>query len=129
MPRPVLPRHVGRPLEERVFKPQGVPVSRLESLPLSLDGLEALRLVDVEGLYQEEAARRMGVSRATFARVLDAARQAVARALVEGMALAIGGGVVVEGREPKRPCPVHAGRRLGRRCRCRRGRGGHGKRA
>jgi predicted DNA-binding protein (UPF0251 family) len=127
MPRPVLPRRVGGSLEPRVFKPQGIPLGRLPTLELSLDGLEALRLADAEGLYQEEAARRMGVSRATFARVLEGARRTVARALVEGCALDIGGGVVVERRERKGPCPVHAGRRRGRRCRCRRGGGGGGR--
>lgn len=124
MPRPILPRQVGGPLTPRVFKPQGVPLEGIRRLALPLDGLEALRLADGEGLYQEEAARRMGVSRATFARVLVSARQVVARALVEGHALAIGGGVVEPGGDPHGPCPVHGGRRFGRRCRCRRrGRG------
>ena len=123
MPRPVSPRQVTARLEPRAFKPQGIPMDRLERLTLPLDGLEALRLADVEGLYQEEAARRMGVSRATFARVLEAAHRTVARALLEGCALEVGGGAVVRGREPVGPCPVHGERRLGRRCRCRHGRG------
>ncbi len=122
MSRPVQPRRVADAPEAHVVKPQGVPMSRLERLVLSWDGLEALRLADHEGLYQEEAARRMGVSRATFARVLEAARRTVARALVQGAALEIGGGVVVEHRARRGPCPVHGPERVGRRCRCR-GRG------
>jgi predicted DNA-binding protein (UPF0251 family) len=91
----------------------------LESTSLSLDGLEALRLADLEGLYQEEAARRMGISRATFARVLTEARRAVAEALLEGRALLIGGGEVCERKAKEWPCPVHGGhRRRGRGCRC-----------
>jgi len=95
MPRPQNIRQIRRGLKEQAFKPQGVPMSDLEQVELTLDGLEALRLADLEGLYQEEAAERMGVSRATFARVLTAARKAVAEALVHGKALEIGGGAAV----------------------------------
>ena len=74
------------------FKPQGIPLRMLDEVCLPLEGLEALRLKDVEGLEGEAAARRMGVSRATFERVLARARQAVAEALVGGKALRIQGG-------------------------------------
>jgi predicted DNA-binding protein (UPF0251 family) len=95
----------------------------LEQVTVTLDGLEALRLADLEGLYQEEAAKRMGVSRATFARVLTAARQVVSDALVNGKALEIEGGVVERQKGGQWPCPVHGGRRRrGRGCRCRSGR-------
>ena len=125
MARPLNTRQIPRGLKESAFKPQGVPMTELEQVNLTLDGLEALRQADLEGLYQEEAAQRMGVSRATFARVLTAARKAVAEALVHGKALDIGGGNV--GLRPKGswPCPVHGGRnRRGRGCRCGRGAGG-----
>lgn len=69
-------------------------MSELEEVELTLDELEALRLADLEGLYQEEAAARMEVSRATFARIVEAARRKVATALVHGNALRIGGGPV-----------------------------------
>jgi len=119
MARPHVPRRVSDHLEGRLYKPQGVPAHGLEREFLTLDGLEALRLADVEGLYQEEAARRMGISRATFARTLLAAHQAVARALVGGHALEIGGGSVQAGPEGRWPCPVHGEERRGRGCRCR----------
>jgi transposase-like protein len=61
---------------------------------LSVDEFEALRLADLEGLYQDEAAIRMGVSRPTFARIVEASRRKVAEALVHGRALRIGGGPV-----------------------------------
>lgn len=119
MARPLSTRQVPSGLRGRTFKPQGVPANRLEHLPLTLDGLEALRLADLEGLYQEEAARRMGVSRATFARVLTTARKAVAQALVHGKALEIGGGNIGRRSPGQWPCPVHGGRRRrGRGCRC-----------
>jgi predicted DNA-binding protein (UPF0251 family) len=53
---------------------------------------EALRLADLEGLTQAEAAGRMGISRSTFQRVLNQARRQVALALIEGHALQIEGG-------------------------------------
>ncbi len=56
---------------------------------MSLDEFEAIRLADHEGLYQEEAAGRMDVSRATFGRILDSARGKVADAIVNGKALRI----------------------------------------
>jgi predicted DNA-binding protein (UPF0251 family) len=66
----------------------------LEEVALSVDELEAFRLADLEGLYQEQAATRMGVSRATFARIVEAARRKIAEALVHGRALRIAGGPV-----------------------------------
>jgi uncharacterized protein len=76
------------------FKPAGTPVSLLEEVALSVDELEALRLADLEGLYQDAAAARMEVSRPTFARIVEASRRKVAEALVHGRALRIGGGPV-----------------------------------
>jgi uncharacterized protein len=66
----------------------------LQEIALSVDELEALRLADLEGLYQEAAASRMAVSRATFARIVEAARRKVAEALVHGRSLRIAGGPV-----------------------------------
>lgn len=74
------------------FKPRAVPLSAMEEVVLSVEELEALRLAHKEGLYQQEAAARMGVSRATFGRVLDSAHRIVTTALVEGCALRIEGG-------------------------------------
>ena len=61
----------------------------LREVYLPLDGLEAMRLVDLKGLDQAAAAARMGVSRQTLGRILAAARRNVAEALTEGMALRI----------------------------------------
>ena len=74
------------------FKPAGVPARVLEQVDLTVDELEALRLTDVEQLSHEEAAGRLGVSRQTVGRVVDSAHRKVADALVNGKALAIGGG-------------------------------------
>jgi predicted DNA-binding protein (UPF0251 family) len=119
--RPEKLRRVGCVASGRGFRPIGRPVAELEVETLRLDELEALRLADLEGLYQEIAAQRMGISRPTFARILLRARSAVARALLEEKVLVIGDGPVVTARHEALPCPVHAGgRRRGRGCCCRR---------
>ena len=56
---------------------------------------EALRLADLNGQYQEQAAEQMKISRATFARIVEVARKKVADALINGKALRIQGGPVV----------------------------------
>jgi predicted DNA-binding protein (UPF0251 family) len=98
------------------YKPQGVPMGQLRGVTLTLDGLEALRLADAEGLDQESAAELMGVSRPTFSRLLAEARGIVAKGLVNGWAIRIeGGNYEFAGDAP----PCGRGRR-----RCRRGRDG-----
>jgi predicted DNA-binding protein (UPF0251 family) len=59
---------------------------------MTLDEFEAIRLADLEGLYQEQAAGRMQVSRPTFGRIIESAHRKVAEALVQGRALVIRGG-------------------------------------
>lgn len=71
------------------FKPRGVPMTELEAVRLELDEVEALRLADLESLYQADAAQRMGISRQTFANIVGRARQKVAEALIQGKALEI----------------------------------------
>jgi predicted DNA-binding protein (UPF0251 family) len=92
MPRPWKTRYVQQEPRVTVFKPAGIPADGLAAIELGVDELEALRLADVEGHYQDAAAEQMGVSRATFARVLAAARTKVARALTEGAMLVVAGG-------------------------------------
>ncbi|MDD5448213.1 MAG: DUF134 domain-containing protein [Actinomycetota bacterium] len=92
MPRPVSLRYVGGEPSYSFFKPRGIPLRELEVVNLSVEELESLKLVDIEGLYHEEAAMRMEVSRSTFHRILKEARRKVAEALVEGKALSIKGG-------------------------------------
>ncbi len=122
MARPEKLRRVGSGTGSRGFKPIGRPAIELEVVTLRIDELEALRLADLEGFYQEAAAKRMGVSRPTFARILSRARTTVARALIEEQLLVIGDGPVVEGADGPLPCPIHGGsQRQGRGCRCRHG--------
>lgn len=71
---------------------------------MTLDEYEALRLADLEGLYQEQAAERMGVSRPTFGRILSSAHRKVAEALVGGKTLRIDGGQVACAPDGPRRC-------------------------
>jgi predicted DNA-binding protein (UPF0251 family) len=69
-------------------------MSSLETLTLSLDEFESIRLADLEGLYQEQAAEEMDVSRQTFGRIIESAHKKVADALIHGKALEIKGGKI-----------------------------------
>lgn len=89
MPRESKCRRVCGVPENRGFLPQ-LPCS--ETVLLTVEELEALRLCDLEGLEQDEAAVNMNVSRGTFQRILYHARKAVAEALCGGKAIAIDGG-------------------------------------
>ena len=122
MSRPQCCRRIaGRPIAS-VFHPAGVPVQGLVEIVLALDEYEAIRLADLEGLYQEQAAERMSVSRPTFGRILAAAHRKVAEALAHGKALKIEGGTVrmERLRSPRCECP---------RCRPTRDVGGAGEKA
>jgi predicted DNA-binding protein (UPF0251 family)/predicted Fe-Mo cluster-binding NifX family protein len=92
MPRPKKCRMVDTIPGVRLFKPQGIPARQLEEIYLPFEGYESLRLADLEGLRQDEAAERMKISRQTFGRILSEARKAVTEAIVKGLVLRIEGG-------------------------------------
>lgn len=92
MARPRHCRRVGSVPQSNYFKPRGIPLSILDEVILTVDEFEAIRLADLEGLYQEQAAERMNVSRQTFGRIIEAGHRKVAEALVQGKALKIEGG-------------------------------------
>jgi len=89
MSRPKKCRCVGCNPNVYYFKPRGIPLVHLEEVSVRLDELEAIRLADYEGLYHEDAAQKMKISRATFGRILDEARHKVAEAIIKGKALKI----------------------------------------
>ena len=129
MPRPRQCRRVAWLPQVTYYKPVGVPLAMLRQVALTVDELEAIRLAELEGLYQEQAALKMNVSRQTFGRILDSAHTKVADALTHGKALSIEGGpvevVVPPGPERGGRGPGGPGRGRGR-CRRRgfgRGRG------
>ena len=94
MTRPKYCRKIGYSPAVTYFKPKGIPASLLEEVRLTLDELEAVRLADLEGLYQDQAAARMNVSRQTFGRIIDSAHNKIADVLIHAKALKIEGGIV-----------------------------------
>ena len=94
MPRPFKCRRVCCDPTADYFKPRGIPVSELQEICLALDELEAIRLADINGMYQEEAAKMMNVSRQTFGNIIESAHKKIADAIVNGKALKIEGGVI-----------------------------------
>lgn len=105
MPRPFCSRIVAGAPAASIFKPSGIPISELDQIVMTLDEFEALRLADLDGLYQEQAAEKMKISRPTFSRIVDSARRKVADALVHGKALRIEGGPIHRG--ARRCCRLH----------------------
>jgi len=87
----------GRPKKQRViktepkiklFSPRGKP-GRSDEVQLTLDEFEAIRLVDFQGLSQQEAANSMGISQQTLSRVIRKARKTLANALILGKIIKI----------------------------------------
>ena len=94
MPRPRHCRRVAQMPQANYYKPRGIPLSVLEEVTLTVDEFEAIRLTDLEGLYQAEAAEKMSISRQTLGRILESAHKKIADALVHGKALLIKGGPI-----------------------------------
>ena len=105
MPRPVQTRTIEFVPRVTFFKPAGIPRIELEEVALTLDELEAVRLADLNGLYQEKAAPKMDISRSAFARILESARRKIADALVHGKSLKLEGGPVQAGPGRAGVCP------------------------
>jgi predicted DNA-binding protein (UPF0251 family) len=83
-PKPVI---IPNPSKVEKFVPQ--PNTTANPILIEPAEVEALRLVDLEGLSQEQAGTKMGVSRGTIWRLLQSARRKVAQALTEGKPLTI----------------------------------------
>ena len=76
-------------MKGKAFKPTGIPMGEIEKIALYRDELEALKLCDMDGLTQEEAGEKMGISRGTVQRLLSEARRKTATALAECKALVL----------------------------------------
>lgn len=87
--RPKKCRHIGCEIDANYFKPRGIPLTELETVVLYTDEFLALKLSDLDGNYQTEAANKMKISRQTFGRIIESARKKVADALVNNKAIKI----------------------------------------
>ncbi|MFW6034666.1 MAG: DUF134 domain-containing protein [Halothermotrichaceae bacterium] len=92
MVRPTKERRVEFIPKIKYFKPSGIPLREIEEIRLSIEEIEAVRLKDLKGLTQEEAAGKMNISRPTYQRVLTEARKKIAEALIKGKAIRFEGG-------------------------------------
>lgn len=94
MPRPQRNRFVCNPPKMNGFKPFGMPLCKAKFIKLHFDEFEGIQLVDYENLSQDEASKKMNVSRPTFTRIYNRALKKVAKAFVEGLVIEIEGGPV-----------------------------------
>ena len=89
MSRPCKKRRVrGRP-NSSYFKPAGIRIREIEETILEMPEFEAIRLVDLKEISQENAGKQMQVSQATLSRILKFGRKKIADAIVNGKAIKI----------------------------------------
>jgi uncharacterized protein len=104
MSRPTCKRRIGFQPKTIYFKPAGIPMGAIEEVVIGQDEVEAIRLKNLLGFPQEEAATQMGVSQPTFHRLINAAHQKITEAIINGKALRIEGGNVSIYEEATSPC-------------------------
>jgi len=92
MVRPHRCRRVNLEPSVNYFKPKGIPLNELEENILRVDEFEAVRLKDLEGLEQEDCAKKMNISQPTFHRLVLSARKKISDSIVNGKAIKIEGG-------------------------------------
>ena len=90
MPRPTRCRRIEQMPVYRSFSPDDV--TEAETVRMTVDEYEALRLLDDEGLTQEACAAKMNVARTTVTAIYDSARKKIADTIVRGKRLVIAGG-------------------------------------
>ena len=90
-PRPFKCRRLNSVVAADYYKPRGIPMSELQEIILEADEFEAVRLADLEGKYQADAAEEMGISRQTFGNIISSAHKKIADALINGKAIKIAG--------------------------------------
>lgn len=101
MPRPRKCRRVCSRPRCTSFKPCGVDG---EAVTMTLDEYEVIRLIDLEGMTQEECSEQMGVARTTVQAIYASARKTLAQCIVDGRPLQIGGGDVNMCEHHTSPC-------------------------
>jgi predicted DNA-binding protein (UPF0251 family) len=90
--RPKKTRFVECSPGERCFKPLCKKGRRIEGVAITLDELEAMRLADLRGMRQADAAKLMGISRPTFSRIIESGRRKTADGLVNIQCIKVEGG-------------------------------------
>lgn len=104
MPRPIKWRNVCCMPEVNRFGPVGQEKRPEDTVTMTVDEYETIRLMDQEGMTQEECAQHMGVARTTVQSIYNTARRKIAEVLVFGLELSIEGGEFRLSEETKRKC-------------------------
>ncbi|MFZ7131228.1 MAG: DUF134 domain-containing protein [Eubacteriales bacterium] len=92
MPRPMKWRRVCCLPESNRFGPLDTPTDTDNFINMTIDEYESIRLIDLEGLTQEECAEQMNIARTTVQGIYNQARKKLAQSLVNGKMLIIEGG-------------------------------------
>lgn len=92
MARPMKRRRVCSLPESSRFGPLDAAIDMENSVNMTVDEYETIRLIDLEGFTQEECAERMNVARSTVQGIYTEARRKLAESLVSSRLLSIGGG-------------------------------------
>jgi predicted DNA-binding protein (UPF0251 family) len=87
--RKKIERNIEKDHSRVCFKPCGIKRLALERVVMEAEEMEAIRLADFEGLYQQECAERMGISRTTFSRIIERAHRKIADAFLHNKAISI----------------------------------------
>jgi len=92
MPRPRKCRRVCCMPDNRSFGPLDGCSNDRKAIVMTVDEFETIRLIDLEGLSQEECAKLMAVARTTAQAIYNSARVKLAECLVKGVMLSVDGG-------------------------------------
>ena len=98
MPRPSKCRKVGFIPTCKYFLPDNKKIGLEDEVVLKIEEIEAIRLSDLMGFDQNQGAEEMNISRGTFQRIINCARQKIAEAMVDGKAIKIEGGNYIQSR-------------------------------
>ena len=89
MPRPKRQRITSFTPDTTFFKPAGIRMKHLKQVDLGIDESEALKLSNIDSFNMEKAAKKMGVSKTTFHRILNSAYKKLTDAIINGKAIKI----------------------------------------
>lgn len=90
MARPRRCRRICSEPDYKNFIPEGIPCG--ETIILTLDEFEVIRLIDLEGLTHEQCGKQMEISRTTVTEIYENARRKIADSIINGKILHIAGG-------------------------------------
>ncbi|MBN2436415.1 MAG: DUF134 domain-containing protein [Spirochaetes bacterium] len=92
MSRPRKTRTIEGPPYCKSFKPQGIPTRYINTIVITVEEYECVRLADYNNLEHKDASAKLGISRSVFTRMLQNARNKIAKAIIDGCELLIEGG-------------------------------------